>query len=158
MTSRKSIVAVGRLMADIAKDEPLQLGESVTIEGGREVFTVVGFELDLPTKWVAHCHCPMCRRAHGAGYVTWASVPTSQFRITKGAEQLGRYASSAEATRSFCRTCGSPMLFESNAWAGEVHIALACVQGEVDRAPQAHAFFSSKAPWTVVEDGLPRKG
>lgn len=46
MTSRKSIVAVGRLMADIAKDEPLRLGESVTIEGGREVFTVVGFELD----------------------------------------------------------------------------------------------------------------
>ena len=32
----------------------------------------VGFVAALPSKWVAHCHCSRCRRAHGAPFVTWA--------------------------------------------------------------------------------------
>ena len=30
----------------------------------------VRFTVDWPSKWIAHCHCSMCRRAHGAAYVT----------------------------------------------------------------------------------------
>ena len=32
----------------------------------------VRFTAKLPSKWCAHCHCSLCRKAHGAGYVTWA--------------------------------------------------------------------------------------
>ena len=32
----------------------------------------VRFSASLPSKWVAHCHCTYCRRAHGAPFVTWA--------------------------------------------------------------------------------------
>jgi hypothetical protein len=118
----------------------------------------VQFELTLPTKWVAHCHCSICRRAHGAPYVTWASVPSAQLRIVAGADHVRRFDSSPAATRSSCMTCGSPLFFESTRWGGEVHVAVGCIEDALDRAPQVHAFFSDKADWVAVHDELPRRG
>jgi hypothetical protein len=118
----------------------------------------VKIELAFPTNWVAHCHCSMCRRAHGAPFVTWASVPRDQLRVVEGSAILRRYPSSPEATRSSCGTCGSPMLFESTRWSGEIHVAVGCIRDPLDRAPQVHAFFSDKAEWIGVHDELPRRG
>lgn len=100
----------------------------------------------------------MCRRAHGAGYVTWVSVPSEQLRIVVGEAQLERYRSSEGATRSFCRVCGSSLFFEARRWAGEIHVARAAIPGDIDRAPEVHAFFSDKAAWVAVDDGLVRRG
>ena len=59
----------------------------------------VGFELELPSKWCAHCHCSMCRRAHGAGYVTWVGFESDHFVLKRGDHHLQWYvSSSAEAT------------------------------------------------------------
>jgi hypothetical protein len=99
----------------------------------------------------------MCRRAQGAAFVTWLGVAREQFRILDGA-QLGRYQSSPGATRSFCKQCGSPLFFESERWAGEVHIARAAIAGDVDRAPQAHVFYSDRAEWLAIHDELPKRG
>ena len=118
----------------------------------------VRFEIRLPTQWVAHCHCSMCRRAHGAGYVTWVGVDADRFGILAGEAGLRRYGSSPSAVRSFCGTCGSPLLFQSDRWAGEVHVTRASIAGPLDREPQAHAFFSDKANWVFADDGLPRRG
>jgi hypothetical protein len=118
----------------------------------------VRFAIDLPTRWVAHCHCSMCRRAHGAAFVTWASVAAPQFRVTEGEAEVARYASSPDATRSFCRRCGASLWFTSTRWAGEVHVARALIDGPLDRDPQVHAFYDDKAPWIAVADGLPRRG
>jgi hypothetical protein len=118
----------------------------------------VGFELEPPSNWVAHCHCSMCRRAHGAPFVTWVSVPPAQLRVVRGGDVLTRYPSSDGATRSFCGRCGSSLFFESTRWAGEVHVARACIPGPIDRAPQVHAFFSDRAPWISISDGLPHRG
>jgi hypothetical protein len=100
----------------------------------------------------------MCRRAHGAAFVTWISVPRERFQITAGDDVLTRYRSSAGATRSFCRTCGSTLLFESDRWANEVHVARANIPGPVDRDPQVHAFYSDKADWVEIDNRLPRRG
>jgi hypothetical protein len=118
----------------------------------------VRFEVTLPSKWCAHCHCSMCRRAHGAAFVTWAGFSTDAFRIVAGAAALERYRSSAEAVRSFCRRCGSTLLFESTRWPGEVHVVVANLCGPLDRAPQAHVFFGDRAPWVTIADDLPKQG
>jgi hypothetical protein len=39
-----------------------------------------------------------------------------------------------------------------------VDIPLASVEGSIDRAPQVHVYFDSRAPWVVVSDDLPRLG
>ena len=51
------------------------------------------------------------------------------------------------------------LFFRSERWAGELHIARAQIEGEVDRAPQAHAFWDAHVDWVQIDpqDGLPRK-
>lgn len=114
----------------------------------------VQFELDLPSKWCAHCHCTMCRRIHGAGYVTWVGVDNKQFRLLAD-EQLRWFASSPEARRGFCTICGSSLFFTSERWSGETHIALGCINGEIDRKPQAHASHASHVDWMPLDESLP---
>src|SRR5262245_33705063 len=92
----------------------------------------VRFEIDSTTKWCAHCHCSMCRRAHGAPFVAWVGVKSEQFRFLAGEDRVERYRSSPEATRSFCKTCGSMMFFQSTRWAGEIHVARAAIPGDID--------------------------
>ncbi|MFV8751479.1 GFA family protein [Nannocystaceae bacterium ST9] len=117
----------------------------------------VRFEIDPPTRFCAHCHCSMCRRAHGAPLVTWSGVPDSQFRLIAGADLLRDYTSSPEATRSFCSRCGSTLLFRSTRWPGEVHVASANLD-RLDRTPVAHVFFSDRAAWFECDDGLIKRG
>lgn len=118
----------------------------------------VRFAIEGAPTWVATCHCSKCRRAHGAGSVAWVGVEVGRFTLTKGFEVLTRYQSSEAATRSFCSRCGSPMLFQSTRWPGEMHVALGLFDAGHGLAPTAHAFFDDRAPWVHVEDGLPRRG
>lgn len=117
----------------------------------------VRFRAVLPSKWVAHCHCSYCRRAHGAPFVTWAGFATEQVTVDPAAQQPTWYESSAGARRAFCPKCGSPMLFESSRWPGETHIARALIEGSLDREPSAHVFYESHVPWLQVNDSLPKK-
>jgi hypothetical protein len=119
---------------------------------------VVRFEIGLPTLFCAHCHCSMCRRAHGAGYVTWFGVPYERFRILTGEERLARYRSSEHATRSFCGTCGSSLFFESSLHPDYLDVVLANLDGSIDREPEFHVFFDDHAPWVRLGDDLPRLG
>ncbi len=118
----------------------------------------VRFEADAPPKFVAHCHCVNCRRAHGAGSVTWAGFPEGQFRLTAGEGELRRYRTETEATRSFCGTCGSPMFFASPRWAGEVHVAVACLDDPIAPLPGGHAYADRAPAWFPIHDELPQYG
>jgi len=118
----------------------------------------VRFEVTPPTKWCAHCHCSLCRRAHGAAFVTWFGVERSRFELVAGGDHLSWYRSTPEARRGFCSRCGSTMFFESERWSDEVHIALAHMDGTIDRAPKAHVFFDSHVDWAETTDNLPRLG
>ena len=118
----------------------------------------VTFEVTLPSRFCAHCHCGNCRRAHGAAFVTYAGFPERQFALTGGGDLLVRYRTDTGATRSFCRRCGTTLLYEGPRWAGEVHVARACIDGEIDRAPEAHVEVDNKATWWTFDDDLPRLG
>ena len=109
----------------------------------------------LPSKWCAHCHCSRCRRQHGAGYVTWAGFDSDRFSVLAGREQLRWFPSSPGAERGFCANCGSSLLFRSERWPGEIHVALGCLDDPLDRAPQAHAFADTMVEWMGIDHGLP---
>lgn len=111
----------------------------------------------LPSKWVAHCHCSYCRRAHGAAFVTWAGFAEENVRIDDAEGRLHWYDSSPGARRGSCSRCGTPMLFRSARWPGELHIARALLDDAVDKPPAAHVFYETHVPWLDVADDLPRK-
>jgi hypothetical protein len=110
----------------------------------------------MPTVFCGHCHCSMCRRVHGAGYVTWFAVPRSQFRLESGDTDLIRFRSSDHGTRSFCRVCGSSLFCETTHMPDTVDVVLANMQGPIDRPPAVHIYFDDRADWVVVNDDLPR--
>jgi hypothetical protein len=118
----------------------------------------VRFELTLPTNWVAHCHCENCRRAHGAGFVTYAGIPKDAFRFLQGEEQLTRFESDSNSYRRFCSTCGSTLLFAGERWPDEVHVIVANLLGPLDKLPGAHAYSDRAPDWCPVTDELPRYG
>jgi len=114
----------------------------------------VVFTARLPSKWCAHCHCSMCRKTHGAGYVTWVGFEADRVGIKSGKEQLNWFDSSPGAQRGFCNKCGSSLFFRSENWAGELHIALGCMDGPIDRKPQANAFFDRHVDWMPIDKAL----
>src|SRR5712692_7581591 len=118
----------------------------------------VRFTITLPTIFCGHCHCSMCRRNHGAAYVTWLAVPRSQLSIGAGSEQLTRYQSSAHGSRSFCRRWGSSLFCVLENLPDIVDIPLANMDGPIDRIPESLIYFDDRASWTMVADDLPRLG
>jgi hypothetical protein len=117
----------------------------------------VSFTAGLPPKWVAHCHCTRCRRAHGAAFVTWVSVGSAQVELDDPAELLRWYEAPEGGSRGFCSRCGSPTFFKAPAWPGELHIARALFIDPVGREPQVHAYFDTHVDWVKLGDHLPRK-
>jgi hypothetical protein len=113
------------------------------------------YEFTSPFDMMAHCHCSMCRKHHGAPFATFVSAPYHAFRWIAGDDELGRYRSSEQGARTFCQTCGSvgPMLMPEAGFA-------ACPAGNlVDDPvirPQSHMFAGSKAPWYTITDSLPQ--
>ena len=122
----------------------------------------IRFTIALPTRYCVHCHCSMCRRAHGAGYVTWVVLPRDQLRLEKGEEELVEFASSDHGRRRFCRRCGSSLFCDNAGHPDVVDVVLANIDGEIDRGPQMHVFWDSGADWAQAalsaDDGLPRLG
>jgi hypothetical protein len=112
-------------------------------------FTVTG-----PTKWSAHCHCTLCRRAHGAAFVTWVGVAEENFRLDAD-PTLRWFESTPGAYRGFCDRCGSTLLFRSGRWPGEMHVTRAAFDGDIDRSPAGHAYYSTHVDWAKVDDDLP---
>jgi hypothetical protein len=125
--------------------------EAVSLREGRATGSchcgAVRFVARFPSRFVAHCHCASCRRAHGAAFVTWAGFPSDQVEVVAGADALAVHASSPGVTRSFCRKCGTKLFYASDRWPGETHVVLAAFDGPVDRLPSGHAFYAEHASW-----------
>lgn len=126
---------------------------------GRCLCGDLAFSGELPSKWVAHCHCTQCQRGSGAAFVTWVGLDAARARIEDPHDRLRWFDSSPGAERGFCTRCGSSPFFRSSRWPGELHVTLANFETPVDRAPQAHVFWDTHVDWVRLDenDGLPRK-
>jgi hypothetical protein len=131
--------------------------EAKSVEGGC-FCGAVRFRVALPVSYCVHCHCSMCRRNHGAGYVTWVAVPKERFEVTAGQAALRDFRSSDTGKRSFCGTCGSSLFCELTQHPGEIDVVRANFDGPIGIEPQAHIFFGDHVDWVAVDEKLPRIG
>ena len=113
----------------------------------------VQIAVERPVAWVAHCHCSMCRRYHGAAFVTWFGVRHGHYRLNDEAVEWFRSSDSAERGR--CRHCGSVLLFRSQRWPDELHIVLAAMTEPLGQEPQMHVYYGDKVDWLSVQTTLP---
>lgn len=119
----------------------------------------VRYEVTAPATDLYHCHCAMCRKVHGASYATYAVAPKQAVRITKGAENLSRFDSSAGTSRYFCKGCGCQIYIDvaerpESRWYTPGTLDNPVHPGAADR--ERHIYVGSKLPWLHLDDVLPR--
>ena len=127
---------------------------------GRCVCGAVRLEIDVPAVWAWHDHSDASRRALGAAYATWVGSWKSRFRLLDGEEDLTRYEDAeAGTTRSFCRRCGTPMLYERARSPKMINIPRAVFETCTGREPRYHMNLPAMADWTWTGEPLkPLKG
>ncbi len=114
----------------------------------------VRFEIEGPLAGAGHCHCSMCRKAHGAAFATWGFVDPEDFRWKAGKAAVTAYPSSPGRERLFCSKCGSPVAAMHNGKVSEV--VLGSVDGDPGVRPREHIFMESNACWHTITDELPQ--
>ncbi len=106
----------------------------------------VKFEIHGKLGRSSHCHCSMCRKAHGAAFGSYAAAKAEQFRVVAGGTLIARYASSPGVTRTFCSRCGSTLQFLSATNPEIVDVALGTLDDDPGIRVERHIFVASKAP------------
>ncbi len=101
----------------------------------------------------SHCHCSMCRKAHGSAFATYWTVAHDDLRFTSPTDGIVRFDASGSAllTRAFCGTCGSVVpQGDGQSWSVPA--------GGHDHGPaaQMEIFVASHAPWFTLTSNLPR--
>ncbi len=119
----------------------------------------VQFIVDSEINDVSHCHCSMCRKAHGAAFATYGNVPSQSHHFTSGESSLKVYPSSDSVERLFCSTCGSPLLWRDAVhFPGIASFPLGSLDSAFTTPVQRHIFAASKAPWHQITDHWPQSG
>jgi len=117
----------------------------------------IQYEVDQIEPRMAHCHCSMCRKFHGAAFATLGEAKAANFRWLKGENLLANYEAENGTVRQFCKKCGSSMTFAASDDCGKlIEFALGTLDDEVELTPDAHIFLESKASWVKVCDELPQ--
>ncbi|RNF86314.1 GFA family protein [Lysobacter psychrotolerans] len=101
----------------------------------------------------AICHCTMCRRASAAPVVAWAMFEQSQVAFD-GTPKI--YASSEDAQRGFCGTCGTQISFTAGFIPGLIDITVGSLDQPEAIAPQFHYWHDEHLTWAKFDDTLPR--
>lgn len=104
-----------------------------------------------------HCHCSICRKAHGSPFVSFVGVGPNHFRWLTNEKSLMRYKASAESVyaRTFCPRCGSACPIHA---AGQMYMPAGCLDGDPGVRPNRHIFAGSQhnPPWFPITDDLPQ--
>ncbi|MDH3582133.1 MAG: GFA family protein [Hyphomicrobiales bacterium] len=115
---------------------------------------MVSWQVDGPLDEMSHCHCSMCRKAHGAPFATYVNTQRDDFSWLSGEDTIAGYESSPGIIRSFCSSCGSVVPEASSN--GRIAIPAGGLDGDPGVRPSAHIFVSSRAPWHEISDDLPQ--
>jgi len=106
----------------------------------------VQFELTAPPSELLHCHCRMCRKAHGASYATFARFDHADFHVLEGADRIATYRSSETVRRTFCSVCGSSLQFVRDGKA-TFGLAASTLDTPLARLPVRQYHTESRVDW-----------
>ncbi|MGX5202965.1 GFA family protein [Aliikangiella sp. IMCC44632] len=131
--------------------------ENKSIQGGCYCGRVK-YQVQLPVKWCAHCHCNQCRHIQGAAVVTWFGVNKNQFNYLQGESAVVWFQSSQTAQRAHCIHCATPLFFRGEKWPDEIHITRESTQQDILQKPQIHVFYDRHVNYLEFNDSLEKFG
>jgi hypothetical protein len=120
----------------------------------------VRFEIDFPAFWAWHDHTRASRVAHGAVYATYVGTWRKRFRITQGEDEITRFEDKGTGSvRSFCRRCGTPLIYERTRSRHMINIPRALFASRTGRQPIYHIGIDEWQDWAYAGERLvPLKG
>ncbi|MES9856361.1 MAG: GFA family protein [Sedimenticola sp.] len=117
----------------------------------------IQYSVDKIEKHMAHCHCMMCRKFHGAAFATYGSARADNLHWISGKDKLQEYVGENGTKRLFCGNCGSSLVFIPSHDTGEyVEFTLGTLDSEINNVPDAHIFTKYGACWYQITDDLPQ--
>jgi hypothetical protein len=102
------------------------------------------------------CHCRTCRLVSGAPAMVFSTVPTKDFRFTRGEGEMRIFPSSSFGRRRFCGKCGTPLTIEVDHQPGTIDFPVATLDDPDPVTPGFHIFRASRIAWFETADDLPR--
>jgi hypothetical protein len=144
----------------VTKIASKRLRQSSATAAGRCACGAVRLEIDFPAFWAWHDHSRATQLAHGAAYATYVGVWKSRVRVTLGNNRIVRFKDNAlKTTRSFCATCGTPVLYERSRSAKMVNLPRALFETRTGREPRYHIALEESPDWEYRGEALgPLKG
>jgi hypothetical protein len=124
--------------------------------GGGCACGAVRFEVRGPLRSIAACHCESCRRQSG-NFVVATRARVADLVFLSGTEDLAEWRASDQATRRFCRICGSHLFWQRDGSAS-VSIMAGSLDLPTGLAMSHHIFVAEKGDWYTLDDGLPQHG
>ena len=117
----------------------------------------VAYEVRAPFLRFAHCHCSRCRKATGSGHATNLYLDPVNFAWTAGEDSVVRYdlPPARSLATTFCRHCGAPLPHHTRS-GREIVVPAGSLDQAPDMKPQVHIFWDSRAPWSCMDDDIPR--
>ena len=116
----------------------------------------VRFTLDSEPYDAGWCHCRTCQLNSGSPAMVFATVPVAHYRLQAGEAAVRRVASSSFGHRSFCGECGTPLYTHVEHQPDTLDFSVATLDEPGRVRPGFHIFWSSRVPWTQVDDDLPK--
>jgi hypothetical protein len=99
------------------------------------------------------CHCKSCQKVSGAQGTVNAILPSSAFKITKGAPK--RYTAVADSGRTlhryFCADCGSALYSQREANPEMVVVRAGSFDDPPDMRITANIWTKSARPWAYID-------
>jgi hypothetical protein len=120
----------------------------------------IEFECEPIPGVLGNCHCSICRKSHGAAFVSWLIVQPESLSITNGVEYIAEYNHTPLVGRVFCRDCGCRLWDYPKKGSGSDSNDITCVAAssiddEIPYRAVCHFNVASKAGWYEIQDDLP---
>jgi hypothetical protein len=106
------------------------------------------YELRAEPTRLVDCHCLDCRRASGAPFVTWGSVPKRDLVIMSGEVRQFNYEG---RVRSFAGCCGTTLFFADSESAPTIDVTIASLDQPESFIPERAIWVEDKLPWAILD-------
>ncbi len=105
--------------------------------------------------YAGYCHCFECRRWTGSPFSASGGVPTVDFKLVKGEDNLTCYKKGEHTLAYFCKSCSS-MIYGDVQNYQMTFVLLGTLNESPSLKPQWHIYTGSKVDWYQITDSLPQ--
>ena len=109
------------------------------------------YKIDVNGGKIGNCHCTTCRRQSGAPYETYISVNIDKFMWLS--QPVGYIQTGHDSGRYFCKDCGTPLTFVSDASPYRASVTLATLDNPAGLRPTYEIYTSTRMDGVPVVEG-----